>query len=97
MEAGGASLELTFSTCRPDNVEQLRALNRAIFPINYSDRMYQEILACGDVTQLAFHGGTLIGAIGCRLESTPQVGGAGRLAAAQGGSRSGRCTQPGAR
>lgn len=48
-------------------------LLQAIFPINYSDRMYQEILACGPVTQLAFHGEQLIGAIGCRLEDMREV------------------------
>jgi N-alpha-acetyltransferase 50 len=32
------------------------------------DKMYADILACGDVTQLAMIGTRCIGAIGCRLE-----------------------------
>lgn len=33
------------------NIEQLKLLNRAIFPINYPERMYKDILAYTDVTQ----------------------------------------------
>lgn len=33
------------------NIEQLKLLNRAIFPINYTERMYKDILAYPDVTQ----------------------------------------------
>eukprot|EP00879_Flechtneria_rotunda_P022855 GHRR01024154.1.p1 GENE.GHRR01024154.1~~GHRR01024154.1.p1 ORF type:complete len:152 (+),score=34.67 GHRR01024154.1:461-916(+) len=35
------------------------------------DRVYQDALACGDVSQLAFEGDTLIGGIICRLEALP--------------------------
>lgn len=66
-------LPITFDTVTEDNIEQLRVLNRAIFPINYPERMYQDIMACGEVTQLAFHNNDLVGAIGCRLENTPEV------------------------
>ena len=69
---------VTFGCCSPETLGQLRTLNKAIFPINYSERMYQEILACGEVSQLAFHSGSLVGAIGCRLENTPEVGTAGQ-------------------
>ena len=69
---------VTFGCCSPETLGQLRTLNKAIFPINYSERMYQEILACGEVSQLAFHSGSLVGAIGCRLENTPEVGRAGQ-------------------
>lgn len=66
-------LPIIFDTVREKNIEQLRVLNRAIFPINYQERVYQDILACGEVTQLAYHNDVLVGAIGCRLEKTPQV------------------------
>lgn len=66
-------LPITFDNVRDKNIEQLRVLNRAIFPINYPERMYQDVLACGEVTHLAYHNDVLIGAIACRLEKIPGV------------------------
>eukprot|EP00887_Chlorella_sp_A99_P002906 scaffold6.g2906.t1 len=63
---------LSFSPPTESNIEQLKALNRAIFPINYHDRIYADILACGEVTQLAYLADALVGALACRLERTPQ-------------------------
>lgn len=63
-----------------ENLEDLRTLNRALFPINYTERVYADILACGDVSQLAYDAeGHLVGGIGCRLENTPQVRGRGLI------------------
>ena len=72
-------LDISFVEVRDENVEQLKVLNRAIFPINYQvnqgsvcgsarpssavrhshsacapsqDRVYKDILASGQVTQL---------------------------------------------
>lgn len=73
MSAQAPGLQLRFEACTPGNVQQLRLLNQSIFPIKYSDRMYEEILACGDVSQLVFKDSELIGAIGCRLENSPTV------------------------
>ena len=70
---GPAQLEISFDQVSESNLEQLKTLNRVIFPINYQDRVYQDILACGEVTQLAFHNRNLVGAIACRLENSPQV------------------------
>ena len=70
---GEGQLEITFAPIDDENIEHLKTLNRAIFPVNYPDRVYQDILACGDVTQLALSKGTLLGAIACRLENSPQV------------------------
>ncbi|DBA94976.1 TPA: N-acetyltransferase 5 [Trebouxia sp. C0004] len=64
-------LEITFDEVQEQNLEQLKILNRAIFPINYQDRIYQDILASGRVSQLAYHNGVLVGAIACRLEAHP--------------------------
>ncbi|KAF6264442.1 acyl-CoA N-acyltransferase [Scenedesmus sp. NREL 46B-D3] len=55
----------------------VRTLNSVIFPVKYHDRVYQDALACGPVSQLAFEGDTLVGAILCRLEALP--GGAAQL------------------
>lgn len=62
-------LRITFSPILPSNVQQLKSLNTVIFPIKYEEKMYTDMIACGEVTQLAYHNGELIGAIGCRLEN----------------------------
>lgn len=63
---------VAFGPLTEANVEQVRALNRAIFPVNYPERVYQDMLACGPVTQLALaEGGAVVGAVGCRLEAAP--------------------------
>jgi hypothetical protein len=66
-------LPITFGAVTEKNVEQLKVLNRAIFPINYNERVYKDILAFTDVTQLAYHNDVLVGAIACRLEKSAQV------------------------
>ncbi|KIZ05363.1 hypothetical protein MNEG_2596 [Monoraphidium neglectum] len=45
--------------------------------IRLQDQVYKDALMCGDVTQLAYVDGTLVGAIMCRLEA--QQGGGARL------------------
>jgi len=50
--AEGPRLPLSFGAVTEKNIEQLKMLNRAIFPINYPERMYKDILAYTDVTQV---------------------------------------------
>ncbi|KAL6767092.1 hypothetical protein ACKKBG_A38545 [Auxenochlorella protothecoides x Auxenochlorella symbiontica] len=73
MSTPGQVLDVRFETVRKETIEQLRTLNRVIFPLNYSDRVYADILACGPVSQLAFdRDGEMVGAIACRLENTSE-------------------------
>lgn len=58
----------------PANIDSLRTVNRVLFPINYSEKTYADILACGPVTQLALVDDQVVGAIACRLERTSEVG-----------------------
>ena len=60
---------------RDQNLKQLKLLNAAIFPIRYQDKFYKDCMACGEVTQLAYHNDVLVGAIACRLEM--KIGGDG--------------------
>ena len=71
---GDGQLQITFDQIGQHNLVQLKTLNCAIFPIKYQEKVYQDILACGEVTQLAYHNGNLVGAIACRLENSPEVG-----------------------
>ncbi|KAI3436413.1 hypothetical protein D9Q98_005830 [Chlorella vulgaris] len=66
-------LPITFGTVTDKNIEQLKVLNRAIFPINYPERMYKDVLAYTDVTHLAYHNDVLVGAIACRMERAAQA------------------------
>eukprot|EP00803_Ostreobium_quekettii_P002397 evm.model.scf_415.4 EVM.evm.TU.scf_415.4 scf_415:33009-35814(-) len=61
-------LPITFDVVYDSNLEQLKQLNNAIFPIRYQDKFYRDCTACGDVTQLAYHNGVAVGGIACRLE-----------------------------
>lgn len=70
---GDDQLQITFDQVGQHNLIQLKTLNCAIFPIKYQEKVYQDILACGEVTQLAYYNGNLVGAIACRLENSSQV------------------------
>lgn len=67
-----SDLEVDFICLTETNVSELKFINNVIFPIKYKDTVYQQMVACGDVSQLAYYRGTLVGAIGCNLENTPE-------------------------
>lgn len=65
-------LTVTFGGVVPGpTLDQLKMLNGALFPIKYKEGFYRDCCASGDVTQLAYHEGQLVGAIACRLELQP--------------------------
>eukprot|EP00455_Lapot_gusevi_P006803 TRINITY_DN1291_c0_g1_i4.p1 TRINITY_DN1291_c0_g1~~TRINITY_DN1291_c0_g1_i4.p1 ORF type:complete len:173 (+),score=52.89 TRINITY_DN1291_c0_g1_i4:57-575(+) len=69
-------LDITFGNITEKNVEQLRRLNIAIFPVRYNDKFYQtDILKeeHRDVTKLVYHNDVLVGAVCCRLETEGSV------------------------
>mmetsp|Transcript_37176 Transcript_37176/g.72524 ORF Transcript_37176/g.72524 Transcript_37176/m.72524 type:complete len:195 (-) Transcript_37176:7-591(-) len=67
-------------------LEQLKVLNKAIFPVKYNDKFYADVMASGLYTKLAYYStDILVGAICCRLEKPAPPAGGG--AAAAGGTR----------
>lgn len=64
------ALKVSFIGITKDNVGQLRELNRAVFPVSYSPKFYEDVIKPGvkDVVRLAFHNSALVGAICCRFE-----------------------------
>jgi N-alpha-acetyltransferase 50 len=50
------------------NISKLKLLNTVLFPISYTDKFYKDCTAYPEVTQLAYIGDELAGAIACRLE-----------------------------
>ncbi|KAJ1492822.1 putative Pre-mRNA-splicing factor cwc24 [Baffinella frigidus] len=68
-------LPVSFGPLTDKVVEQLRTLNKAIFPVRYNDKFYTDVQASGDYTQLAYYStDILVGAICCRLEPRPEGG-----------------------
>ena len=62
-------LPVVFGPITDKNVEQVKTLNRAIFPVKYNDKFYSEVQKSGDHTQLAYYStDILVGAICCRVE-----------------------------
>ena len=62
-------LPVVFGPITEKNVEQVKTLNRAIFPVKYNDKFYSEVQKSGDHTQLAYYStDILVGAICCRVE-----------------------------
>ena len=62
---------ISFGELTPKNVEQLRKLNLAVFPVKYSDKFYTD-LSSNPVqlyTHLAYFTDIMVGAICCRVES----------------------------
>jgi len=62
-------LPVVFGPITEKNVEQVKTLNRAIFPFKYNDKFYSEVQKSGEHTQLAYYStDILVGAICCRVE-----------------------------
>ncbi|VDN51649.1 unnamed protein product [Dracunculus medinensis] len=47
----------------PHNVEQLRRLNQAVFPVSYNDKFYKDIVSAGELAKLAYFNDIVVGAI----------------------------------
>lgn len=63
----------TFEEVNETNIDELEGINQVIFPIKYPRRVYDDIVACGGVSQLARLSDTskrIVGGISCRLENT---------------------------
>jgi len=61
---------IKFGTVTEKNVEQLRKLNLAVFPVRYNDQFYSDLAASTTqaYTHLAYFNDILVGAICCRIE-----------------------------
>ena len=48
-------LPVVFGPITDKNVEQVKTLNRAIFPVKYNDKFYSDVQKSGEHTQLAYY------------------------------------------
>ncbi|KAI8145606.1 acyl-CoA N-acyltransferase [Fennellomyces sp. T-0311] len=53
----------------PNNVGQLRKLNQVIFPVNYGEKFYQDVLEVGELAKLVYFNDVCVGAVCCRKET----------------------------
>jgi len=67
---------ISFGSVTEKNVEQLRKLNLAVFPVRYNDKFYQDIATINATvyTHLGYFSDIMVGAICSRVE--PQEGSA---------------------
>ena len=75
-----AQKHISFGDASPKNVEQLRKLNLAVFPVRYNDKFYEDLAnnRQGQLpyTHLAYFADIMVGAICCRVEPVAtEVGG----------------------
>ncbi|KAI7859328.1 acyl-CoA N-acyltransferase [Circinella umbellata] len=54
-------------TC--NNVGQLRKLNQVIFPVNYGDKFYKDVIEAGELAKLVYYNDVCVGAVCCRKET----------------------------
>lgn len=50
------------------NIKLMRRLNQSIFPVNYNEKFYKDVLEAGELAKLAFYNDVVVGAVCCRLE-----------------------------
>ena len=65
-----AQKHISFGDVNTKNVEQLRKLNLAVFPVRYNDKFYNDLANNPNqsFTHLAYFSDVLVGAICCRIE-----------------------------
>jgi len=52
------------------NIKQLKRLNQVIFPVNYNDRFYKDVLEAGELAKLVYFSDIVVGAVCCRIETS---------------------------
>ncbi|MFH4977302.1 hypothetical protein AB6A40_004011 [Gnathostoma spinigerum] len=55
------------------NVQQLKRLNQAVFPVSYNDKFYKEIVSAGELAKLAFFNDIVVGGVCCRIDVQDKV------------------------
>lgn len=56
----------------PHNIKQLKILNSVVFPVSYNDKFYKDVLEVGELAKLAYYNDIVVGAVCCRIDTTPE-------------------------
>ncbi|KAI8378709.1 acyl-CoA N-acyltransferase [Choanephora cucurbitarum] len=51
-----------------NNLGQVRVLHKALFPVNYGENFYNELLEAGEFAKLAYYNDVCVGTVCCRRE-----------------------------
>jgi len=64
-------LNIEYGAINEQNVEQLRKVNAACFPVSYNDSFYKEVVEqhSDNLSKFAYYQNFVIGAVCCRLEN----------------------------
>ncbi|KAM3578784.1 hypothetical protein VKS41_008802 [Umbelopsis sp. WA50703] len=62
------SARISLGDLTPNNIGQLRVLNKVLFPVSYSDKFYKEVLEVEEFAKLAYFNDVCVGAVCCREE-----------------------------
>jgi hypothetical protein len=64
--AGRCNIELGDIT--QHNIQQIKRLNEAVFPVTYNERFYKDIADHSEFSKIVFFNDCVVGAVSCRLE-----------------------------
>ncbi|KAG2211688.1 acyl-CoA N-acyltransferase [Mucor mucedo] len=53
----------------PNNLGQVRVLHKVLFPVNYGDNFYNELLEADEFAKLAYYNDVCVGTVCCRKEA----------------------------
>eukprot|EP00545_Synedropsis_sp_CCMP1620_P014609 CAMPEP_0119019382 /NCGR_PEP_ID=MMETSP1176-20130426/21655_1 /TAXON_ID=265551 /ORGANISM="Synedropsis recta cf, Strain CCMP1620" /LENGTH=148 /DNA_ID=CAMNT_0006973561 /DNA_START=69 /DNA_END=512 /DNA_ORIENTATION=- len=75
------TLQIEFGPITEQNVNFLRKVNSACFPISYNDKFYKDVVALKDdgLNKFAYYGGFVVGAVCTRMEPLPSDASRNRL------------------
>ncbi|CAG8562086.1 10913_t:CDS:2 [Funneliformis mosseae] len=57
----------------PNNLGQLKKLNTVLFPVQYSEKFYKDVLEVGEFARFAYFNDCCVGAVCCRKEPLKEV------------------------
>lgn len=87
VQSSAADLDIAVTSLHKGNLEALKLMNSIIFPLKYSDQVYRDCMQFPQLTALAYHQDTLVGAIMGRLEVRKAKEGGGGSSSSPGGAR----------
>ncbi|KAI8379566.1 acyl-CoA N-acyltransferase [Radiomyces spectabilis] len=64
-----SSENINLRNITPENIDQVRSLHLALFPVHYNDKFFDHLLQVGEFAKLAYWGDTCVGLVCCRLEN----------------------------
>ncbi|XP_054794271.1 uncharacterized protein LOC129299812 [Prosopis cineraria] len=64
----GQEISVSLVNVIDENLTQLKMLNNILFSVHFDEKYYADVVASGELTKLAYHSDTCVGAISCHRE-----------------------------